>query len=122
MWYLLHHGALPDAASWTGSATVFATRGTLSGAESSAVGAAAAASFDRDDPAPTAAVRSGVSALAGQRSLEPWLERPLDELRAEVLGLSAATAAVVVRAAATLRGRDAPPPRATRTPRATSTG
>jgi citrate synthase len=110
VWYLLHHGALPDAGELDRFRDRVRDEGTLSGAESSAVGAAAEASFDRDDPAATPAVRSGVSALAGQRSFEPWLERPLDELRAEVLGLSAGTAAVVVRAAAALHGRDAPPP------------
>jgi citrate synthase len=110
VWYLLHHGVLPDAGELEAFRGLVRHLGTPSAAEASAVAGAAAATIDRAAPSPAAAVRSGLSALAGQRSLTPWLERPLDELRAEVLGLSAATAAVVVQAAAVLRGRAAPTP------------
>src|SRR5207253_1386948 len=71
---------------------------------------AALASAPPGMPAPLASVRSGLSALAGRRSLRPWLERPLDELRDEVLGLAAAAASVVVAASAALAGGQAPAP------------
>ena len=98
VWYLLHHGALPDAGELEAFRDLVRDAGNaLRGRVVGRRARAAAASIDRGRPSPAAAVRSGLSALAGTaRVSSPWLERPLDELRAEVLGLSAATAAVVV--------------------------
>jgi citrate synthase len=108
VWYLLDRGTLPDADELERFRALVASEERLSPGAAAAVHRAAGASLGPGAPSPVAAVRSGLSALAGQRSLRPWLERPLDELRAEVLGLAAATSSVVVEAAAALRGTDAP--------------
>jgi citrate synthase len=110
VWYLLANGAMPDAAEAERFRQRVREAGTLDEGESVAVRAAAEASVGHAGASPAAAVRSGLSALAARRGFEPWLERPLDELRGEVLSLAAATAAVVVNAAAALHGRATPAP------------
>ena len=110
VWHLLHHGELPDANEVERFRERVRAEATLTGPELAAIVQAALASAPPGMPAPLASVRSGLSALAGRRSLRPWLERPLDELRDEVLGLAAAAASVVVAASAALAGGQAPAP------------
>ncbi len=110
VWYLLANGTMPDAAEADRFRRRVREVGALDDGEPAAVRAAAEASVGRGAASPAAAVRSGLSAVAARRGFEPWLERPLDELGNEVLSLAAATADVVVGAAAALRGRDVPPP------------
>ena len=110
VWHLLHQGALPDASELERFRERVRAEATLVGPDLTAVVQAALASAPPGVPATLAAVRSGLSALAGRRSLRPWLERPLDELRDEVLGLAAAAASVVVAASAALLGREAAVP------------
>jgi len=110
VWYLLENGTMPDAEQLERFRRRVREEGALDEGESGAVRAAAEASAGRGAPSPAAAVRSGLSALAARRGFEPWLERPVGELRDEVLSLAAATAAFVVDAASALRGRAAPPP------------
>jgi citrate synthase len=110
VWYLLDDGAMPDAAEAERFRRRVREAGALGDDEMEAVRAATEASAGRAGASPAAAVRSGLSALAARRGFEPWLERPVDRLRDDVLSLAAATANVVVVAAATLRGREAPAP------------
>jgi citrate synthase len=99
VWHLLDLGGLPDAAELDTFRERVRLAGTLTPTESRIVAAAASGSAST-----LAAVRSGVSVLAAERGVRPWLERDVGELHEEVLGLAASMPAVVAAVAAARRG------------------
>ncbi|HXY73118.1 MAG TPA: citrate/2-methylcitrate synthase, partial [Actinomycetota bacterium] len=104
VWHLLDVGRLPGAAELERFGRRVRAAGTLSPAEARIVGDAASGSAST-----LAAVRSGLSVLAAERGLQPWLERDPVSLRADVLGLAASMPAVVTAAAGARRGTDPRP-------------
>jgi len=99
VWHLLDVGRLPDVAELERFRGRVQAAGALTPAEARIVGDAASGSTSS-----LASVRSGVSVLAAERGLRPWLERDLGALRDEVLGLAASMPAVVAAVAGARRG------------------